>query len=124
MAMKLVLFYSQEQEEEVIGFKILSSKDATKFKKAVKLLEDNGNSYSFGSEQYQWSLENFEFKSVSSADIKVLNSIFSMDYDNGFSRTVGFCPDALEAAYQEGLIDEDGKPQNDDYDQYGQDEDY
>ena len=47
-----------------------------------------------------------------------------MDYDNGFSRTVGLCPDALEAAYEEGLIDEDGKPQNDDYDQYGQDEDY
>lgn len=122
MAMKLVLFYSQEQEEEVIGFKILSSKDANKFKKAAKLLEDNGNSYSFGGDQFQWSLENFEFKSLNNTDIKVLNSIFSMDYDNGFSRTVGFCPDALEQAYEQGLIDEDGKPQSDDYDQYQDDE--
>lgn len=122
MAMKLVLFYSQEQEEEVIGFKILSSKDANKFKKAAKLLEDNGNSYSFGGDQFQWNLENFEFKSLNNTDIKVLNSIFSMDYDNGFSRTIGFCPDALEQAYEQGLIDEDGKPQSDDYDQYQDDE--
>lgn len=124
MAMKLVLFYSQEQGEEVIGFKILSSKDATKFRKATKLLEDNGNSYSFGGDQYQWNLENFEFKSVSNAEIKVLNSIFSMDYDNGFSRTVGFFPDAIEYAYEEGLIDQNGKPQNDDYDQQYDDQDY
>ena len=33
-----------------------------------------------------------------------------MDYDNGFSKSIGFIPDAIEQAYEEGLTDEDGNP--------------
>lgn len=123
--MNLVTFYFQDTEEEVIGFKILPNKEAKKYKKAVKALEQNGSSFSFGSDDYDWNSENVQIKNVTAAQIKVLNAVFSMDYDNGFSKTVGFIPDAVEQAYDEGLTDEDGNPQTDseDFDDY-QEEDY
>lgn len=45
-----------------------------------------------------------------------------MDYDNGFSKTVGFIPDAIEQAYEEGLTDQDGNPERGERD--FQDEEY
>lgn len=121
--MNLVTFYFQDTDEEVIGFKILPNKEAKKYKKAVKTLEQNGSTFSFGSDDYDWNSENVQIKNITAAQIKTLNAVFSMDYDNGFSKTVGFIPDAIEQAYEEGLTDQDGNPQKDvgDFDQEEQD---
>lgn len=106
--MNLVTFYFQDTDEEVIGFKILPNKEAKKYKKAVKVLEENGSTFSFGADDYDWNSENIQIKNITAAQIKTLNAVFSMDYDNGFSKTVGFIPDAIEQAYEEGLTDQDG----------------
>lgn len=113
-------------QEESVGFKILPNKEAKKYKKAVKLLQDNGSSFSFGSDDYEWNYENVQIKKITASEIKAINGLFSMDYDNGFSKSIGFIPDAIEQAYEEGLTDEDGNPliDNEDFeDQYYDDED-
>lgn len=123
--MNLVTFYFQDTDQEVIGFQILPNKEAKKYKKAVKALEENGSTFSFGSDDYDWNSENVQIKNITAAQIKTLNAVFSMDYDNGFSKTVGFIPDAIEQAYDEGLTDQDGNPERGsrDFDDY-QEEDY
>lgn len=121
--MNLVTFYFQDTDQEVIGFQILPNKEAKKYKKAVKALEENGSTFSFGSDDYDWNSENVQIKNVTAAQIKTLNAVFSMDYDNGFSKTVGFLPDAIEQAYEEGLTDEDGNPERGrDFDEEYEDE--
>lgn len=122
--MNLVTFYFQDTDEEVIGFQILPNKEAKKYKKAVKALEENGSTFSFGSDDYDWNSENVQIKNITAAQIKTLNAVFSMDYDNGFSKTVGFIPDAIEQAFDEGLTDQDGNPERGsrDFDEEYQDE--
>lgn len=124
--MNLVTFYFQDTDQEVIGFKILPNKEAKKYKKAVKALEENGSSFSFGSDDYDWNSQNIQIKNITAAQIKTLNAVFSMDYDNGFSKTVGFIPDAVEQAYEEGLTDQNGNPERgDDFEDDGyQEQDY
>ena len=120
--MNLVTFYFQDTEEEVIGFKILPNKEAKKYKKAVKVLEENCSTFSFAGDDYDWNSEYVQIKNITAAQIKTLNAVFSMDYDNGFSKTVGFIPDAIEQAYEEGLTDEDGNPERGrDFDEEEQD---
>lgn len=114
-------------QEESIGFKILPNKEAKKYKKAVKLLQNNSSTFSFGSDEYEWSYDSVQIKKVTANEIKVINGIFGMDYDNGFSKSIGFIPDAIEQAYEEGLTDEDGNPLVDDgqfQDQEYDDQDY
>lgn len=128
MQLNLVLFYFQDMQEESVGFKILPNKEAKKFKKAVKLLEENGSTFSLGSDDYEWSYDSVQIKKITTSEIKVINGLFGMDYDNGFSKSIGFIPDAIEQAYEEGLTDQDGNPLVDNgqfQDQeYEQDEDY
>lgn len=109
MKNSLVLFYSQDLDEQVIGFQILSTKEAIKFKKAAKILEDNQSTYSFGDEEIQWKGSTIQIKPLSTSEMKTINSIFEMDYDNGVSKIIGFMPDAIEQAQDEELMDENGK---------------
>ena len=127
MQLDIVLFYFQDMQEESVGFKILPNKEAKKYKKAVKLLQGNASTFSFGSDDYEWSCENVQIKKITAGEIKVINGLFGMDYDNGFSKSIGFIPDAIEQAYEEGLTDEDGNPLVDDgqfQDQEYDDQDY
>ena len=124
MKLSIVLFFTQDIEEQVIGFKILPTKEANIYKKAVKLLGQNQSTFSFGEEDYMWSSVTIDVKSISSAEVKTLNSIFEMDYDVGTSRAVSFIPDAIEQAQDQELMDQNGKPTSAfGEDQFGQEQD-
>lgn len=124
MKLSIVLFFTQDIEEQVIGFKILPTKEANIYKKAVKLLSQNESTYSFGEQDYSWRDTTIDIKSISNAEVKTLNTIFEMDYDVGTSRAVGFIPDAIEQAQDQELMDQNGKPTSAfGEDQFGQEQD-
>lgn len=123
MKNSLVIFYSQNVDEEIIGFQIFSSKEAIKFKKALNLLRENESTYEFGGDQFLWKDTNIQIRPLSTAEIKTLNNIFDMDYQNGNSKAIGFIPNAIDQAQDQELMDEDGKTISLFGDQYQDDQD-
>lgn len=113
---KIIIFTLETiSGENILGFKIASSQETAQIKKALKLLEDNYSKFAFDNTSYQYSLQNFEFVNVSSADLKVLNKFFDINLDDEESNTIGFIPNIIEDAYQENLLNDEEEQQEYNY---------
>ena len=118
---KLITFsYQLQQSESIFGFKIASPTEYKQLFKALKLLENNQSQFSYNNQYYQYSLENFNFQSISTSDIRTLNKFFDLASDDSESTAIGFFPNIIEDAYEEGLIDDQEEIEEVDED-YGDD---
>lgn len=107
MQLKIVTFNMEiSDQEQIFGFKILPMKEALSFKKAVKKLEDQQSVFYFGENEYIWSSEFFTFNKINTMQSKILDNIFDLDIQTGISKNIGFIPDPIQQAYQEGLLDQ------------------
>lgn len=103
----------------IFGFKIFNNAGAKQYLTAVKLLENNNIEFSTSTDSYEYQSQYFTVTNVSNADLKVLSKFFDIDFDDSESNVLGFFPDAVEDAYDEGLFDE-----NDDSEESFNDYDY
>lgn len=102
---KLIIFsYELQSGENIFGFKIASPNEYKQIIKALKLLENNQSQFSYNNQYYQYSLEDFNFQSISSSEIKQFNKFFDLAADDNESSTIGFFPNILEDAYEDNLI--------------------
>lgn len=121
---KIIIFNIDiADSQNIFGFKLLNNTDAKQYLKCIKLLENNNSEFTTGSESYEYSSQYFSVMNVSTSDLKVLQKFFDVDIEDSDINTVGFFPNAIEDAYEEGLLDENQEEQNQDSD-YEEQEDF
>lgn len=91
----------------IFGFKIFNNSGAKQYLTAVKLLENNNIEFSTSTDSYEYQSQYFTVTNISNTDLKVLSKCFDIDFNDSESNALGFFPDAVEDAYDEGLFDED-----------------
>lgn len=122
---KLIIFNIDiADSQNVFGFKLFNNNDAKQYLKCVKLLENNNSEFTASSDNFEYSTQYFSVMSVSSSELKVLQKFFDIDNDTSSdSNAMGFFPNAIEDAYEEGLLDDyENDEDAEDSDEY--DEDY
>ena len=119
---KLIIFNIDiADSQNIFGFKLFNNNDAKQYLKCVKLLENNNSEITTNSESFEYSTQYFTVMSISSSELKVLQKFFDIDNDTSSDAdAMGFFPNAIEDAYEEGLLDdydEDSEESDDDYDE-------
>jgi len=105
---KLIVFNIDiSDSQNIFGFKLFNNNDAKQYLKCVKLLENNNSEITTNAESYEYSSQYFSMFNATSNELKVLQKFFDIDGDLSESNAVGFFPNAIEDAYEEGLLDED-----------------
>jgi hypothetical protein len=105
---KLIVFNIDiSDSQNIFGFKLFNNNDAKQYLKCVKLLENNNSEITTNAESYEYSSQYFSMFNATSNELKVLQKFFDIDDDLSESNAVGFFPNAIEDAYEEGLLDED-----------------
>lgn len=99
-----IIVYSKSDAEDdtYFGFKLFEKQEADQYMKCIKELTDTNSTFSVGSVQEFYNADDFVKSKVSASDIKFLNKFF--DLSNGDQ--IGIFPDAVNDAYDYGLIDD------------------
>lgn len=121
---KLIVFNIEiADSQNIFGFKLFNNNDAKQYLKCVKLLENNNSEITTNSESFEYSTQYFSVMSISAAELKTLQKFFDIDNDTSSeANAMGFFPNAIEDAYEEGLLDDYEDNESEDSDDY--DEDY
>lgn len=115
MAQYLTTFTKQISDDiNLFGFKIFDSKQASLYMHCIDLLSQDYFTFDGGIEEIQYSIDDFESIKISSAEMKTLCKIFELDYLNE-SSSIGIFPDAINDAYENGLIDDEENVEDQDY---------
>jgi hypothetical protein len=101
----IIIFTRQESDISFLGFSIMDSKKASQYMKAVnKLAEDNCIiSMCDTIDDIIYDTNDFIKMKVASSEVDILQKIFNIEQDE---EAVGFFPDAVTDAYDNGLSEE------------------
>lgn len=122
---KLISFnIDTEDGNSTFGFKIFNNQGAKNYLTAVKLLENNNIELATPDNSTEYQSQYFTVSTVSNSDLKVLCKFFDIDFNDNESNSIGFFPNAVEDAYDEGLFDAEENDEDEDNDYYDEDEDY
>ena len=110
MAKNIIIFQNTpEDNNSIAGFKILDKNGTKQFLKAVTLLEEANQNFEVNDILIDYDKEKFEIIKIGSGDIKVLSKLFNIEDDE---ETFGVFPDAINDAYELGLLSDE---EDDDY---------
>lgn len=115
MAKNIIIFQdSPDDDNTLLGFKILNQKATKQLMKAITLLANANEKFEFNETLIDYDVEKFEIIKVTTGDIKVLSKLFNIEEEE---ETIGIFPDAINDAYELGLIsdDEDYDEESDEY---------
>lgn len=113
MAKNIIIFQNiPDDNNSLIGFKIFDKISTNRFLKAVSLLSDAGEKFEMNDTLLDYDKEKFEILKISSNEIKILSRLFNIEDEESF----GIFPDAINDAYEYGLMsDDDENNDNEDY---------
>ena len=112
MTKNIIIFQNSPDEEvSLFGFKIFNQKSAKHFMKAISILANSNEKFEYDNISIDYDVEKFELMKVSSTDIKTLSKLFNVENEE---ESVGIFPDAINDAYELGLMS-DEEDEDEDY---------
>lgn len=115
MAKNIIIFQDDPGEENtLLGFKILNANSTKQFMKAVSLLSNVNEKFEINNMLIDYEIEKFEILKITAGDIKVLSKLFNVEEDE---ETAGIFPDAINDAYELGLMSDDEETDDEDFDE-------
>ena len=113
---KIVIFNSNQDIEGLsIGFQVLSGEYAKNFKKALKFLAGHEIEGECGNETFTYSDDLFIFESVTDSDLKTLEKLFDIGFNDDSSEVVGLMPDVMSDYENNYIEDEESDDSSGDY---------
>jgi len=105
MAKNIVIFQDAPGEENtLLGFKILNTNSTKQLMKAISLLSNANEKFEVDNISVDYDTEKFEVLKISTGDIKVLSKLFNIEEEE---ESAGVFPDAINDAYELGLLSDD-----------------
>ena len=113
MAKNIIIFqHTPDENNSLFGFKIFNQKTAKQFMHVVSILADSNEKFEFNDSLIDYDVENFEIMKISTTELKVLLKLFNCGEEE---ECVGVFPDAINDAYELGLISDDEEYSDDEY---------
>ena len=99
----IIIYHRQDEDFPFLGFSIMESQEASQYMKAVKRLADEECMKEFDNRIYDavYDENDFNKMKISESEEAILDKLFDVE-----ESTVGMFPDAVNDAYDNGLLDE------------------
>lgn len=100
----IIIYHRQDEDSPLLGFSIMESQEASQYMKAVKRLADEECMIEFDNRIYDSVYDENDFikTKISESEEAILEKLFDIE-----ESTVGLFPNAVDDAYDNGLLDED-----------------
>ena len=99
----IIIYHRQDEDFPLLGFSIMESQEASQYMKAVNRLADEECMIEFDNRIYDAVYDENDFikMKISESEEAILDKLFDVE-----ESTIGMFPDAVNDAYDNGLLDE------------------